>query len=176
MNNYYKELRLWIMFFIVIGFLGLCGGGCDQGIALMKKVVAPAAPVAAQQVSMVDEDEDVDFSILTRAENVRLKRNFFRPLIGPGSLKEERALEAGLDPDAKVGLPQMTTPEVLGLVLKGVLMAEEPIAFVSSPEDDFVLRAGDFIDTMKVEDISAGEVVFLLENGQIAILSNIKEE
>lgn len=113
---------------------------------------------------------------------VYLKRNLFRPLIGPGSLRQEieraqeeerraREKEKGTQEDAVVAI---TRPETLKLSLVGTIVSDDNVAYVRAPEDDLILRMGDHVDTMIVKEIGIGQIIFLLEDGTTAILSNVE--
>lgn len=182
MNDRWENFQDRRAIFLAAGLFGLCVlAGCQKPASLSAQaVVPPAAAYPASQAPSAsgdNEDKDIDLAkslIAPQAMDVRLERNFFRPLVGPDSLKEELARAAGKTGEAAA--QGIVTPESLKLVLKGVVLSGQPIAYVSSPEDDFVLRLGGRISTMQLQDIRPDEIIFLLENGESAVLSNLKEE
>ncbi len=169
-----KKTFLFIVSFLL---LILTIEGCDLIKLINPKKRSKAKKKTSAPASLKNNKKDLELAktlILKQVKKMDFDRNFFRPLIGRGSLKEElarKALENG-ENDEDGGDPVLVTPKNMKLVLKGVLLSDKKIAYVGSPEEIYVLYEGDSLSTMKVLEISPDQVVFLLEDGEISILSN----
>lgn len=171
----------FILFSVVMGLLCMSvDAQAQDSRARRQRRVLGASEQAQQDTKNESQADFVELLKQPPLQEVHLERNLFRPLIGPGSLREEiakakeaekKAQEKEIDEEVLVPI---TTPEALRLFLVGTIISDKNVAYVRSPEDDFVLHVGDSVDTMTVQAIKAGKIIFLLENGKTVILSNIE--